>query len=159
MAEAKTPSEKSAGPGPTKERRHGDRLRSHTLADGKVRDPQGRVTSFLGSTIDVSLGGTQVRSYEALEPGMRVVLNLRLPEGDVAATGTVVHVTVDPIGCRLAGIRFDALVAEAAELLAAHLRTFQPRRSRNESSEAIAAKPVATTLPVTGRVETRGAKG
>lgn len=156
MAGAKTPREKSAEPARPEERRHGDRLRSRTLADGKLRDAQGSVTSFLGSTIDLSLDGTRLRTYEALEQAMRVALVLRLPEGDVAATGVVVHVTKDAIGCSLAGIRFDPLVAESAELLAGHLHAFLSRTKRGAIVETGGAKPVATEVPVTGRIESRG---
>ena len=155
MAGAKTPREKPAEPARPEERRHGDRLRSRTLADGKLRDPQGAMTSFLGSTIDLSLSGTQLRTYEALAPGMRVVLILRLPEGDMGATGTVIHVKVDPIGCSLAGIRFDVLAAESAKLLAAHLHSFLSRTRSGAVDKMSAAQPVATEVPVTGRVESR----
>jgi hypothetical protein len=156
MTEAKLPHAKPAGSGRHEERRRsGDRLRSHTLADCKVRDPRGKMSSFLGSTIDLSLGGVMVRTYEALDEGTRVVLNLRLPEGDVAASGTVVRVSVDPIGCRLAGVRFDPLVAESAKLLTAHLHAFRSRTPIVTRSAA--ATPVATVVPVTGRVESRGA--
>jgi hypothetical protein len=159
MAEAKTPREKAAEPARPEERRSGNRLRSRLLADGNLRDPQGAVTSFLGSTIDLSLAGTRVRTYEALEPGMRVALILRLPENDVAATGAVVHVTVDAIGCSLAGIRFDPLVAESAKLLSAHLHAFLSRTRRGAIDEAGPANPVATEVPVTGRVESRREQG
>ena len=154
MAEAKPPREKSAGAVRPEERRRGVRLRSRTLADGKLRDPQGAMQSFLGSTIDLSQDGTRLRTYEALETGMRLVLLLRLPEGDVAATGAVLHVTVDPIGCRLAGVRFDPLVADSATLLSAHLHAFRSRAPIVTGGAA--AQPVATSVPVTGRVESRG---
>lgn len=97
------------------------------LTDGTIAEDGGEpVSSFLGSTVDLSLGGACVRTYESLTAGMRLSLRFRLLDGDLSAVGEVTHVTVDPIGCRMAGVRFDALPPADHERLRVHLARVRP---------------------------------
>ena len=107
-------------------RRSSARWRSRTLADGTIRSGASSDDSFLGSTIDLSANGACVRTYEALTDGMRVALRLRLPEGDLETLATVTHVTLDSVGCSLAGVEFDPLSIESGALLATHLAGVVP---------------------------------
>jgi hypothetical protein len=112
------------------ERRGSERIRARTLADGTIASGGAdHGDSFLGSTVDLSLGGACVRTYEALDTGMRVALRFRLPAGDIATVGEVTHVTVDPIGCRMAGIRFDTLPTDERTRLVEHLARIKPAAS------------------------------
>ena len=109
----------------TTERRRGTRFRSRTLADGAVAASAatpGR--SFLGATVNVSKHGSLLRTYEALRAGEAVALRLHLPEGELAVDATVLHVAVDAVGCRLAGVRFGALSDAGTKLLDRHLAEF-----------------------------------
>ncbi len=109
------------------ERRTSERIRARTLTDGTIADGGGaHGESFLGSTVDLSLDGACVRTYESLTAGMRVALRFRLPGGDIATVGEVTHVTVDPIGCRMAGVRFDALAPADRVRLIEHLAHVRP---------------------------------
>lgn len=109
------------------ERRVGERVRARPLTDGTIAEDGGEpVSSFLGSTVDLSLGGACVRTYESLTAGMRLSLRFRLLDGDLSAVGEVTHVTVDPIGCRMAGVRFDALPPADHERLRVHLARVRP---------------------------------
>lgn len=120
----------------TTDRRMNQRLRSRTLTDGKISGGSDRSDAFLGSTVDLSLGGACIRTYEQLTQGMRVALRFRLPNGDLAAMGEVTHVTVDPIGCRLAGVRFEPLAEAVREHLANHLATVKPPEPKKKPEGA-----------------------
>lgn len=106
------------------ERRRSPRVRSHSLLDGDVVDAKQSSSSFLGSTVDLSIGGCLIRTYEVLDPGMRVTVTLKLPEGDLRTAGTVVHQNEDAVGCRLYGVRFEPLAGDSNALLARHLSRF-----------------------------------
>jgi uncharacterized protein (TIGR02266 family) len=68
---------------------------------------------FTGLTRDLSSGGVFVATYKCLPLGCTVVMHLTLPDGDLAARGTVrwhrESATDAPPGM---GIAFDALDAE-----------------------------------------------
>lgn len=132
------------------ERRRATRLRSRTLTDGRIQSSEQRGLAFLGSTVNLSLGGALLRTYEALEAGMKLALHFRLPEGDVEAIGTVQHVDIDPIGCRLAGVRFDPLPNDVLTLLSAHLHGVEPTAI---SPAAEAAKLGSGVVSVSGRIQ------
>ncbi len=125
------------------------------LADGLIQSSTQTGAAFLGSTVNLSLGGALVRTYETLEAGMKLALHFRLPEGDLAAVGVVQHVAVDPIGCRLAGVRFDPLPDASLTLLSAHLHSVEPAA---ESGVGEMAKLGNGLLAVSGRIQGGSAK-
>lgn len=102
------------------DRRRAQRVRSQSLLDGATQ----AASAFLGSTVDLSIGGCLVRTYESLEAGVGVTLTLKLPEGDLKTPAKVVHVKEDAIGCRLCGVQFEPLAGESHALLARHLSRF-----------------------------------
>jgi hypothetical protein len=102
------------------DRRRAPRVRSQSFLDGATQAS----SAFLGSTVDLSIGGCLVLTYESLEPGAGVTLTLKLPEGDLKTPAKVVHVKEDAIGCRLCGVQFEPLASESQALLARHLSRF-----------------------------------
>ena len=126
-----------------RDRRSSTRYRTRALTDGSLVDdvPKGG-RSFLGTTVNVSSGGALVRTYESLTAGQEVALTMHLPEGDLKAIGTVLHVEQDAVGCRLAGVRFAKLADDQNTLLLRHLRTFDPRGSAGAPASGGNGKPV-----------------
>jgi c-di-GMP-binding flagellar brake protein YcgR len=116
-----------AGPESPKgvERRGSPRVRSTYFLNGGIEgDPTRSSSSFMGTTVDLSMGGCLIRTYEALERGMDVTVTLNLPEGDLKARGRIVHAEEDAVGCRMCGVRFVPLAGESHSLLARHLSQF-----------------------------------
>lgn len=108
-----------------KDRRGETRVRSRTLANGGVAGTAAsKGGSFLATTVNLSIGGCLIRTYEALESGMEVTLDLKLPEGDVTAPGTVAHVNEDAVGCRMVGVKFGDLPREVQARLVEHIASF-----------------------------------
>jgi hypothetical protein len=107
------------------ERRGQTRVRSRTFANGGVAgDAARKGGSFLGTTVNLSIGGCLIRTYEALESGMEVSLQFKLPEGDVVTAARIAHVNEDAVGCRMVGVQFVGLAGEARTRLVQHLSTF-----------------------------------
>ncbi len=122
MAESRSRTDARNG---TAERRHGPRFRSRQLTDGSIVGKAGAEPHcFLGTTVNVASGGALLRTYEPLTAGQQIELTVHLPEGDLSATGIVLHVEPDAVGCRMAGVRFVGLPAAATQLLMRHLRSF-----------------------------------
>ena len=108
-----------------KDRRGQARVRSRTLANGGVAGNSVRKGgAFLGTTVNLSVGGCLIRTYEALESGMEVTLCLKLPEGEVSTPGLVVHVNEDAVGCRMVGVKFIEISTDAQTLLVQHVSSF-----------------------------------
>ncbi len=149
-AGTKEPASTTTNAAPSEERRVATRLRSRSLTDGRIESSAQSGAAFLGSTVNLSLGGTLLRTYETLEAGMKIALRFQLPEGELEACGTVQHVEIDPIGCRLAGIRFDPLPNEVLTLLSAHLHGVEPTAV---SPAAEVAKLGSGMLAVNGRIQ------
>ena len=107
------------------DRRSQTRVRSRTLANGGVAgNAVSKGGSFLGTTVNLSIGGCLIRTYEALESGMDVTLCLKLPEGEVATPGRIVHVNEDAVGCRMVGVKFAELPGETRTRLVQHISSF-----------------------------------
>ena len=107
------------------ERRSSPRVRSTYFLNGGIDgDPSRSNSSFMGSTVDLSIGGCLIRTYEALETGMDVTITLNLPEGELKARGRIVHAEEDAVGCRMCGVRFVPLAGDSHALLARHLAQF-----------------------------------
>jgi len=129
------------------ERRSSPRVRStYFLSGGIDGDPTRSSSSFMGTTVDLSMGGCLIRTYEALERGMEVTVTLNLPEGELKARGRVVHAEEDAVGCRMCGVRFDPLAGESHALLARHLSQY--------GVVTAPAKGSAKTIKVDGRSPT-----
>jgi hypothetical protein len=107
------------------DRRSQLRVRSRSLANGGIAGNAARTaSSFLATTVNLSIGGCLIRTYEALEPGMDVTISLKLPEGDLCTPGKIVHVNEDAVGCRMCGVRFAPLGMDSHTLLLQHIATF-----------------------------------
>jgi hypothetical protein len=125
------------------ERRRAPRHRSRALVDGRAGG-----LGFLGSTVDLSLGGALIRTYEPLAVGQEAELVLRLPEGDATLAATVVRVTTDSVGCSLVAVRFATPLGAAEAPLAAHLAAYTKLRFA-PLSDLRAETPIAV-IGVTG---------
>jgi hypothetical protein len=142
MAERKSKSEPA-----TNDRRAATRWRTRALTDGSFVGGQEGGTAFLGTTVNVSTGGVLLRTYEALTAGQELSLTMHLPEGDLIANGTVLHVEQDPVGCRLAGVRFTALGEAQSRLLARHLQSFEPSKTGSRHPTSSVEPRPATPEP------------
>lgn len=123
------------------ERRHDTRVRSQYFLSGGIDGAaKPGSSSFLGTTVDLSMGGCLFRTYESLDLGMDVTVTLKLPEGDLNARGRIVHMKEDAVGCRVCGLRFAPLASDPRALLTRHLSRYasvEPPAADNETSPAV----------------------
>ena len=108
-AKSSPPAKRSGAPNAPEgaERRREPRVRSQSLLSGGIEGAvKSGSASFLGTTVDLSMGGCQFRTYESLDLGMDVTITLKLPEGDLKTPGRIVRVNEDAVGCRLCAMRF-----------------------------------------------------
>jgi c-di-GMP-binding flagellar brake protein YcgR len=138
------------------ERRRETRFRSQSLLNGGVAGAaKSGPASFLGTTVDLSMGGCLFRTYETLDLGMDVTVTLKLPEGDLETPGRIVHVNEDAVGCRMCGLRFEPLAADSRALLARHISRFaaaEPRTDAKDAGSPAAGRRSRGKVDVEGRV-------
>jgi hypothetical protein len=125
QARAKPAAAKSVEGKSSRERRTQQRVRARTFAKGGIAgDATRKAAAFLCTTINLSVGGCLIRTYEAIESGMTVTLALKLPEGDISVQGMIVHVNEDAIGCKMGGVRFAPLDADAHTKIIQHIASY-----------------------------------
>jgi hypothetical protein len=112
-------------------------------------DREGRSCSFAAVTEDLSIVGTRLRLPSMLEEGVRVGLELEIPEGLTEAIGRVVHAEADDFGVS-AGIDFTMIESQSKARIARFLAVEERRRRPNVSVEYDAT----CMVPGTGAVIT-----